>query len=272
MHHKEKIAHKSIDQIAQSIHSLAASGQSEKLLQELNSTNPKELTKLAAKLQEQAMKTAGKGLPEVKITQMANTKEGGLLQPIQLSFEGGSSKQRTQVFSYDVLKHKWYHPDLDQKARAVELYSLDGKPAKVIDTLNSVQSKDFSELERKLNEQTSQFTIGSDVLPTPEVTHRGIVGGVLQPTELTVNNKSDYHAHVYQYDALKHKWHENTQASSNKSLQRLVSNWQFQLSETKRMFGKASNDMAKGSDTCYRFFIKMEGLTKSLESLSGDGH
>ncbi len=270
MHHKDRTPHKSIDDKAHEIHSLAATGQSDKLLQELNSTNPKELAKLAATLKEEANKAAGKGLPEVKITRLANTKEGGLQQPVQLSFESKSGKpERAQVYSYDVLKHKWYHSELDEKARSIELYALDGKQPKVIDSLNKVQPKDFSELERKLNEQTSQFTLGSEKLPIPEVTKRDIVQGNLQPTEFVLNNKSDYHVHVYQYDTLKHKWHEDTRASGNRSLQRLWTKGQFQFSDTKKMFGQAGKDFAQGTDWCYRYFIKMEGITKSLESLSG---
>ena len=271
MRNHNKHPHVSIEDKAHAIFQHAVSGQSDKLLSELNSIKPKDLSKLTAKLQEEQSKVGNKGhLPEVKVTQLANTKEGGLQQPIQLSFESKSNKaDRAQVFSYNVLKHQWYHSELDTKARAVELYALDGKPAKVIDTLNTVKSKDFSELERKLNEQTSQFTLGSEVLPTPEITKRDIILGAMQPAEITLNNKSDYHSHVYQYDTLRHKWQENKRLSSNKSLQRLGSSWQFQMSETKRMFGQAGKDMATGTDWCYRFFIKMEGITKGLEELSG---
>ena len=269
MHLNDKVTHKSLEDKAHSIYSLAASGQTDKLLAELNSINPKQLSKLAAELNQESLKK-GSELPQVKVTQMANTKEGGSRQPIQLSFESKSNKaERAQVFSYDVLKHKWYHSELDTRARAIELYTLDGKPAKVIHTLNTVKPKDFSELERKLNEQTSQFTLDSQSLPPVEVTNRGILGGVQQPIELSIDNKSNYRAHVYQYDFLKHKWAENTNLSSQRSLHRLFSNWQFQVSETKRTFSEIGPKTRDAADWSYRFFIKMEGVTKGLEDLSG---
>ncbi|MBX9879536.1 MAG: hypothetical protein K2Y22_13830 [Candidatus Obscuribacterales bacterium] len=261
--------HKSVEERAHSIYSFASNGQTDKLLEELNATKPKELSKLAARLQEEASKKANKDLPEVKITQQADTKEGGSLQPIQLSFEGDNKVSRAQVFSYDVLKHKWYHSDLDEKARKIELYAADQSPSKVIETLNSIKPKDFSDLERKLNEQTSHFTLGSESFPKVEATRNGPTEGGMQPVQFALDNKSDYHAHVYEYDALKHTWKENKHASDRRSLQRLGSNWQLWLHDTKHMFGQAGKEFASGSDKCYRFFIKMEGVTKSLESISG---
>lgn len=264
MTHK-KAHHKSLEERAHNINSLAASGETDKLLQELNSTKPKELCKLARSLQEQTANN--ESLPEVKITQEANTREGGPRQPTQLSFEGNFA--RAQVFSYDVLKQKWYHSELDEKARKIELYAADQKPGKVIEILNSVKSRNFSDLERKLNEQTSQFTIDSETLPKVEASRHGLTDSGIQPIEFTLYNKNDHHVHVYEYDASKHKWQENKHLSDNKSLQRLGTNWQSWLSETKRMFGQATKDVASGSDKCYRFFIKMEGITNGLKSISG---